>query len=325
MDMDKIESEYKIHELSAEEYPQWNQIVARSSDGTIYHDTRWLQLISDITGTKIAIFGIYHMGALVGGIPLCIKRKGPISIARRAFATPYCNSIVDLDDNEKQYFLRCYLLKILIKLFWKIEITENPFNSSHGKFEIKNQKIRQTYVVSLNDLDNLWRKFSQHLRKQIRRIEREELIIEDHCHPDDFYYLYKITFERQGMCIPLSRLDCEKLINTVNEEGIGVTYCIRLPNGVPCAFQLVLYDQKRCYMTLAGMDRNATKLRTATYLYWHTFKKFAKTHSEIDLVGANIDGIAEFKSKFLGEIIEYKQYNFHKNIAAKIFLGLMRK
>lgn len=314
-----------IRELREDEYPIWNDMVEASPYGTVYHDTRWLKAICQATNGHFTVYGCFHEDQLIAGLPLQIRKKGPLTLARRAFATPYCNTVVDSSWAGNARPLIDAAMAHAAQNHSQTIVTDSPFTASLGLSPRWKAVQRSTYLLDISDSEKAWQRFAYQLQKKIRKAIRLGVTFEAGCQPETFFQLYEKTFRRRGLAVPFSALGFARFLDAVTRDApIGKTYLTRTDDG-PCAAGLVLFDNKRAYYALAGTDIDATDAPASALLLWEIIRDLSSTHHLLDLVGANIPGINRFKKQFAGELVTYREVSCYRSTVEKGLIWLYQR
>jgi hypothetical protein len=316
----------QIRPLGTAELAEWDAIVRLAQEGTVYHDSRWLSLIARAAGNRAHIRGVFLEGHLVGGIPLQVRKRGPLSLARRAFATPYANPV--FRDTLGGLSENCAgtLFEDLAKSYSVVTVAGSPFAMLPGSL-VEGWKLarRATYVLDISDTDKLWARFGHQLRKKIQRAERRGIEIVSPCEPSVFFELYNHTFARQGLRTPMNREGFAGLLTALTDMNLARSYLARTAEGAPVVARLVLFDERRAYCALSGADFSVIKGCTSELLIWQIIQDFSETHSEMDLVGANIESISAFKRKFKGRLVQYQEATHFRSGFEKCLIRLYQR
>jgi hypothetical protein len=315
-----------VRPLGTAELAEWDAIVNLADSGTVYHDSRWLRHIAKAAGDRVHIKGVFLDGRLVGGIPLQVRKRGPLSLARRAFATPYANPVFRDDLGGRTSMCVGRLFEDLAKSYSVVTVSGSP-SALLPDFLGREWKVaqRSTYLLDISDTDELWQRFGHQLRKKIRRAERRGIEIMSPCEPRIFFGLYTNTFARQGLHTPIGSAGFTDLLRALTGMNQARTYLARTADGVPIVARLVLFDERRVYCALSGADFSVISGCTSELLIWHIIKVSSETHSEMDLVGANIESISAFKRKFKGRLVHYQEATHFRSGFEKWLIRLYQR
>ena len=71
-------SGFETRILERQEYGLWDDLAVRSPQGTIFHDSDYLQVVADTSSNKLNIYGCFKDDELVGGCSLFVKSWGGV-------------------------------------------------------------------------------------------------------------------------------------------------------------------------------------------------------------------------------------------------------
>lgn len=304
-----------VRPLDRSEFDAWDGLVRTSPCGTVYHDSRWLRNVSEAVGDSLVIMGVFVGDRLVAGLPIQVRGRWSLSLARRNFATPYANVVTAEDVDTKEIAPSIDGMK---RRFSCLAVTGSPFCNRFPYGPQWHVRERATYVVDIEDVHDLWWRFSHQLRKDIRKARKTGITVLPYCEPEILYDLYTKTSVRRRLNHPLAPGGFVRMLNELVESRIAKTYKAVTAEGRTCVARLVLYDSDRAYCALVGSDREATKACASELLLWEIFQEFSRTHREIDLVGANISGVADFKRKFRGRLVKYEEATCYRSSLERI-------
>ena len=294
-------------------YADWDDLVATSRGGTVYHGTPWLEVISKAVGDEFAVYGIYNGEELIGGIATQDRRRGPLALARRPFATPYTGIVwrdgVDKPDSTGV----ARLLADFSGRYSHTTVTQSPFGSPLALPPGWENVERATYLVDIESSDQLWRNIASEVRNRIRNAEKRGIAVVQSFDPMHFYKLFTDLFAHQGADVPLNERRFVQLINEVVERGIGTPFLAVTDGGTPCAACLLLHDRHRVYYSLAASHLELRKNGAPSLLLWEALKTYEGKLYEFDFGGANVDAVTQFKSKFRGRRVTYAEFSVYRS------------
>ncbi|MDX9972485.1 MAG: GNAT family N-acetyltransferase [FCB group bacterium] len=301
-----------LRALDPAEHATWDTLVRASAQGTVYHESPWLNAVARVIDNPIVIHGMFAGERLVAGAPLQLRRRGPLIVAHRAWATPYAGVVVHPDAWDS---LRSELrdaTQRLTRRFSRLTLAASPFMDSIEAQLPWEQSARATYVLRSRSLEGLWRSLACEVRTQIRRAEREGVTVSIETCPRDFYDIYRDFFARLGLPMPLDRHRFTRFLGQVAEQDLGRLYTARMPDGRLCAACLMVYDRRRAYYSLAASDAALRRNGSESLLVWEAIRNLFVSFAELDLGGANMPHILRFKSKFRGMRIEYTEATVYR-------------
>lgn len=262
------------------DYAQWDRFVEASPQGTLFSSTRWC----DLYDSSYTIYGCYNGDELVGGI---IGWGDDTYFFSGRPLTPFQGVIVKETPDMKYQTKMALHNKIgdaLAQFFAQGMCTI----SNHWSYpDIRpflwggwRVYASYTYVVDMttNSLENL----EKMTRYEVNHTNGE---CRD-CGYSEFYDMYKQTFTRKKLDVPITEGFIKGIFNTLKP--------VALTNGESCV--VFIEDNKRAYYILgASLGGNSSGL------LWQGLNMF----EEVDMVGCNVREIGLFKRGFGGRLTPY--------------------
>lgn len=306
-------------------HDEWDRLAAASNQGTVYHSVSWLQAISQLTGEEVTLWGVYHEGRLIAGVPLQIRQRGPLRFAHRAFATPYGNTMLQSDLEAALYPSLVQALKHLALSFSRVTLTASPFAEPLEEHLAWRPISRATYLLRSSSLGGLWSSMASEVRNRIRKAEKAGISVTMEFLPASFYETYSGVFQRQGSEVSFSKDSFDQFLTTLQAKGVGKVYTARNADRTLCAACLIVYDDKRAYYSLAASHPELKKTGAPSLLVWEVLREVLPGVDEFDFGGANVPHVAQFKSKFRGRLLRYPEYSHDRSIWEKVLIDCMRR
>lgn len=301
-------------------YPDWDDVVATSCGGTVYHRTPWLESISEAVGDEFAIVGIYRGRELIGGITTQVRRRGPLALARRPFATPYAGVVWKDSGGPPNRLGVAKVLAEFSKRYAHTTITQSSFEEPLAPPSHWRNVERATFLVDIRSSNLLWRNMASEVRNRIRNAEKRGIAVVQDFDIGHFYRLFADLFAHQGNSVPLNETRFIQLVGDVVRRGIGTPFLAITNDGIPCAACLLLHDQHRVYYSLAASHLELRKSGAPSLLLWEALKSYEGRLHEFDFGGANIDAVTQFKSKFRGRRVTYPEFSVYRSPIDRILL-----
>lgn len=298
-----------IRVIDKSEYEYWDDFVASSPQGTIFHKSYWLES----SGRDFRIYGYFKGSELFAGLPIFCRKSHYLGFrfASHAPLTAYLGTLFKQSDskyvtrisNEKD-INRDFAIKIK-QDFDVVDFRFSPFQIDIQPFiwEGFSSGVRYTYLLEIQDLKFVWNNMDFKTRGHINKAEKEGIYIEI---SDDFEQTLKLvkkTFERQGEQISFeasairynealnSRGQCKSFVaKNRNDNAIGVVY--------------IVWDEKRSYNLLSGYDHEEGHHGASSLAMWEAIK-YTKNElglNEFDFEGSMIQPVERFFRKFGGKI-----------------------
>jgi len=336
-----MSSELDLVELNASQYNQWDELVKRSPQGTIFHKSWWLKTVTDATNTELRIYGFFRgdrEDELVGGCGISVERRG---FLRLAFSppinspTPYGGVVLkpidakDVRKIESVYKIVINNLNTMYRNNFDYVLLSNHPNFTDIRHFVWNgwePEVNYTYTLPLGKTEEMWNHIS--VRTDIRKAEREGISIENGKSIKDFCNLLHLTYKRQGRNVPVNMDFFDKIYKELKNRGACKIYYAMNNNGETVASAISLCDEKRGYYWVAASNPGLRGSGEPASILWNILKDVSESYDEIDLIGANSPNIVKFKSAFNPELVPYysvKWANRRGKVSGSVYHWMNRK
>jgi hypothetical protein len=286
----------------------------------------WLKTINDSQMGDLYLLVIYENDNPVSYFPLFIKAFIGYKMFLRAPATPYLGPVFKEERTEKQSRI-IHRRNRYIQYY--LDYINNNYYSGHcflppdfvdiREFLWKGwaSLVRYTYINDLRDMDNLWDRFRSKMRNKIKRVEKEEIVVET---SRDIKVLKEImdeTYNIRDKSDPLNAKFYQSLRNNILSTDMGRLYYLRHPSAKEIGVRVVLVYKDSAYDILAGYrrDENVSFSGMNEYFVWKIFQDLSGKVDNFDFTGANIRSIAHFKSGFEGELVPFYQVSLKRRFS----------
>ena len=291
--------------LPEKKFENWNAFVDSSAQGSIFCKTWYLNILN----ADYDIYCLYDNNKIKAGFaytrdvlgfrsnPLFVKYLGvllePIDgslISRRFKEESLTEQILSLLSKNKQF-----------------NYTFHPNYPNWLPFYWKGyrQQTRYTYILNLSKgWEQIWASVKNTVRTDYRKAEKNGIEIRE-ISPDDFYSIYKKTFQRQGgnpplgfarflnICNKLIKINAVKLIASVNSDNEFL------------AAAGILIEKKATYLIWCGYDHTKCVGGEQTYAILNAIRSVIGISEIFDFEGSMIKGIAKYYSSFGGDLTTY--------------------
>jgi len=295
--------------LKETEYEEWNDFVAKSPDGSIYSTPEYLDVLCGVTSANFKILAVTRNDEIFGGIALYERpsRFGTYVAPRLLL---YYNGLV-LKDFETKYPSKQTSRRLEIMA----ALEEHLSKAGYARIVIKNRSTLEdarvfkekewivvpdyTYVAPIADLDNLWERVEQNLRRLINRCSSQGLQFSKEADFENLFRLHFNTHQRKGMSLYLPYDEFKKYFERLSSQGLCQLYHARLPEGRPIASQLVLLGSHPVSHTVcAGADKEFLNMGANAFLRLNVFKDLSSQgFIGNDLTDASLNPVTHFKSQ----------------------------
>jgi len=300
-------TEYTVNCLENSEYKTWDEFVDNSPQGTLFHKSYWLEA----SGRKFLVYGCFKGGQLVAGIPVVCKSKFGVRYASHPQLTPYLG-IVFKPDHDLKYVSRISdqkqisreISKRLKEDFSSIKISFAPFPVDLQPFiwEGFTANVSYTYLLSIDDLELVWKNMDKKRRNDIRRAEEDGIYVETSSNFNEIFSLVEKTLRRQKGKV--DRQIASKYNETLSERNQCKSLLAKNKRGDIIAGAYTVWDNKRAYYLLGGFDPEKSQRGASAIAVWEAIK-FTKKElglNEFDFEGSMIPEVEQFFREFGGKL-----------------------
>jgi len=293
--------------LTEDEFVNWDKFVDDSPKGTLFHKTSWLKA----SGRKFVVYGYFKNAELFAGIPVMYRRILGCRIVSHPLLTPYMGII--FGNHNAKYVKRISQEKEVIRAFAKQ--LKNDFHHVQFRFppgvmdlqpllwEGFSSSISYTYIIDMNiGLDNIWKGMEDKRRNDIRKAERDCIVIEIADNFEHTYRLVEKTFERQAQKAR-SKAATFRYYEALKEMNTSKSFLAKDKDNNLIAVVFLVWDNKKSYYLLGGYDSDKSHHGGSALAMWEAIK-FTQTElglKEFDFEGSMIPPIEIFFRKFGGE------------------------
>lgn len=300
----------EIKEIPKSESALWNTFAANSPQGTIFHTTKWADIISRTFQRSYRIIQCLKNGRPVGGMIFFTHKKLLWQMITPTAYFPFCAPIFYLPVNEKPQKTIHNHLTITSRIeqylgdnydYWILDMPASNRDVRSYLWKGASVEPRYNYVVSLKKREEIFNNFNQSIRKKLKQAENEETVVTESTDTNVMVDLISKSYHRHGMkpLVPESQL--KTFIGEIISLDEVNLYYLEL-NGKIITGRIVIIDDTTVYDFLAGSEDDTGF--GSTYLVASIMEKFAETKEYFDFLGADHPQIEQFKRGFGGELTQ---------------------
>jgi hypothetical protein len=310
---------------SIEDRQKWDDLIANSCGGTLFHTLKWLECMENHTTTKL--LGRTYRGVL---IPL-VAREGAVIVALLPLFLYSCPGVrivksgsynddliylgpVFMDSDslkpEKLQVRTLHLQKALDK-YLKNELKANlvtirlsPFNTDARPFIRDGYDVEPayTYIHNLeNGTDAIWLGFNKTVRQEIKNAQKNGVSVEQGGIEDaEFIYDKLATRYRTNS----SKAFVMDIIRSFSPNNCSVLIAKR--NHERLTGLIILHYHNYAYMWIGFPKMDGEKLYANQLLMWESIKwAHSKGYHILENAGADDIATIPFKRKFNPKLQPY--------------------
>jgi|GEM_PF-1844010 CelD/BcsL family acetyltransferase involved in cellulose biosynthesis len=284
----------------------WDTELARHHQATLFHTSRWLNLLQRTHGVQTERLGIFAGGRLCGLFPVQQRRRGPFILMGSPVsgtATPYLGPLVP--DELLPATLTAFASLIqhrrpaIVHLGFPYAV--NPALVTALGYQFYPQT---TLVIPIRGRtrDDLWQGLKKSCRAHVRQAERRGVEISEAQQPDvleDYLRFERAVFARRGLPPPNPRQYYYELWESLRPAGQMNVFVARCEGHI-VGVQINGIYQGKLYGLHGAVDaRYRDRCYPGNLLEWHLIAWMADHGLELyDMIGGSDPGWGQFKRSF---------------------------
>lgn len=331
-----------VRPLRETEFDEWSNLVSKSPDGSIFNLPKYLEVLCRTAGGRFSVLGVRYGDELAGGVALYERdcRYGthvsprPLlsynGIVLRRYETRY---------PSQQTARQIKIMSAIVNGLSHRGYAQVTFNCGSSITDLRpflsagwSASPFYTYIVPVADLELLWSRIEQNLRRLIKRCEKDGMTVGDDDDFEAFYRMHAKTMERKGQAPYLPELAFRQYFETLRAGNLCRLFHARLPDGRPITTQLVLLGPNPVSHTVtAAADPEFLQTGGTAFLRWNAFKAISEMgFYGNDLTGAGLNPVTHFKSQLGGDLHLFlvasspRTFRYRLGSRAEVFYGKSR-
>ncbi|MHB9026386.1 MAG: GNAT family N-acetyltransferase [Armatimonadota bacterium] len=319
-----------VRELTADEYPLWDQLLEKSLQRSIFNERWWMEIV---TNGGVRLLGCFRKEVLVGGLPIWPCTTLGVRRLRQPPLTPYWGPILPGDGPGEKYITQLSTEFSILRSFaqalesWPdITLQFHPSLTNWLPFywEGYAQYTRYTYRLhDLSDLAQVTNNIHGANRTAIRTAEKHGLTIIDDADVMVPVTMSCLSMERQGAKASSEiRSFWPQLAQAAQERGrLTIAAAVDHVGNIHAADALVC-DDRVCYSIIGGGVPEYRHTCGGALVVWHQIQRTAQKGRIFDFEGSMIEPIELFMRRFGGTqcpyMLVYRNKSLRLNLARAI-------
>jgi hypothetical protein len=329
--------------LGEADFKTWDDIVAKSVNGSLYHSWSWLKIAEKHSDSQLIplVFFDADNNEPFGAIPLFFMKKMGIKMV---FSPPPQSAIrlgpLIVDKGYKQHKLEMAYLAFQSGIDKYIKnlgsnytlIVTNPGLLDVRPFSWAGYLVapRYTYEIDLKSgQEAIWKNLSRSLRTNINNAPKRGINVaesQDVQHLEDLFYSLKSRYTQQHIKLPLK---LEYLKDLYREfGGSAIRIFLATHDGKAVGSTTCLISKNTVIQWVGGTRTDSNNLEANELLMWHTINKaVSEGFNRFEIEGANTSHLCDAKSRYNPSPIIYfeiKKSDLSGHLAERMYL-LMKK
>ncbi|EDY85617.1 conserved hypothetical protein [gamma proteobacterium HTCC5015] len=185
------------------------------------------------------------------------------------------------------------------------------------------QTTRYSYrIENLSNLDEVWGGFQAGIRSDIRKAQKQGVVVERSADLSTFLSLNEMVFKRQGRAAPHP----ESLVKNIDEAAASrnqrAIFIAADEEGRSHAAVYLVWDQHSAYYLMGGGDPELRNSGATSLCLWEAIQFAATVTRSFDFEGSMIEPVERFFRAFGGEPVPFyslsRAHNRWLNLAMSI-------
>ncbi|MDX9972534.1 MAG: GNAT family N-acetyltransferase [FCB group bacterium] len=257
-----------------------------------YLSPGWLGALNDGMGHDIRVHAVLRDGRMTAAVALRRASRCGITVGRKPWATAYNAWTACGASHDSGLFAH------LMRRYWSVRGVFAPCTEVR-RVECGGaaRKTWGTLVLDVRDVERCWLECDRHARQRVRKARGLGVTVALTDDADAFERLYRHTYSRQDLSLPLRTGAIAQTVGLARRGGIEL-YLAATATGEPAAGLVVGWGTDRGYFMLAASHPDLRKTDAVSLLWWTVIEEASRRVSTVDLVGAATPEIERFKRSF---------------------------
>jgi hypothetical protein len=299
---------YELRYLTNPELQNWDSLVERSPQGTVFCYSWWLNAI----GGDVRVLGCFDKERLVAGIPLYFVKRFGIRIVTMPKLTQTWGVIIEPLSGKrvKVSSLEMEILRLFAGELRKFAYFTQLF-SHHSQNWLPfywngfKQTTRLTYVIDdLTSMDEIWKGLRENIRSDIRKAQKLGVRIQPSS-LDEAFPVFEKTFHRQNLHLRYTREYLDRIYRAAHCGNAGECFIAMGTDGQVHAAAFLVWDQRKAYYLVGGGDPDLRNSGATSLLIWELIQFSSKRSKVFDFEGSMIEPIEKFFRAFGASQLTY--------------------
>jgi len=302
----------------------YRKLCAQEKTIPLFLNDWWMDAVC---GENWDVALVLNGSEVVGALPYYYTTRLGFEIIKMPKLTGFLGPWIRYPEGQKQVTRLSYEMEILdalIKALPAFDMFRQRFHYSiHNwlpfywkKFE---QTTKYTYVLTIENLDQVFNEFKSSVRGKIRKASN--LVSVEVDRPlDDFYTLFSMTFERLKIKAPSTLAYMAKFDEALMKRGQRrIFYAVDGKGGIHSALYLV-WDYQSAYVHMVGEDPELRNSGAGMLLLWEAiqFTRNKLSISTFDFLGSMIESVETVRRSFGARQVPYFQIRKANSFAMKM-------
>jgi hypothetical protein len=296
-----------VRELTPGDFAQLDALVDRSTQGTVFHKSGWVNACGRGLLKKVKIFGCFQDGQLVGGCSLFLEKQWGLFTTAYSWCitAPYGGFVLSpppgTSVHKQERFFRDIIESLLHAIeqehFIYISIQNSPDFLDIRPFTWNGweSNVSYAYYIHLNNYGD--KNLDSSAKRYIRKAEKAGIVIEPWSDLSGFYRLYCQAYTRKNLKPPAPMSLFSELYSFIRDTGCGEMIAAKTPEGEVAVAEIIVWDTRQAFSWTAGSDSRFLNSGASTLImndYLNRLKD--RGIPKMNIMMANIPQLSSFAS-----------------------------
>jgi lipid II:glycine glycyltransferase (peptidoglycan interpeptide bridge formation enzyme) len=190
--------------------------------------------------------------------------------------------------------------------FFSVSIRNSPDFLDIRPFTTNGWKSRVLYTYYINLNDKLESHADHLVKKNIRKAERNHIMIEPFSDVSRYYDLLCETYSRKNMNPPCSKNLIVDLYNFIQNQNCGEMVAAKTPDEEIASAEIVVWDTRQAYAWSAVSDSRFNNSGSPSFLRFDDLKRMqARGIPKMNMMTGNIPELSQFTAHLNPTLVPY--------------------
>ncbi len=326
--MGKVE----VRRLEDNELSAWDELVAGSDQGTIFHTSDWLLKTASSLNLTLLILGCYEDEGLIGGCPLLLSNQyNLLKIASSTVElTSYGGMVIANIESTKRRERELHNNKVIAAVrecivqqrFDYVNLVNSPGLQDIRAFTQNgwDSKVYYTYILPISGDIFDW--ISKNARRSVRKAQKLGMYATQHFDTEMYWDLTVETFSKHNSRPSSSKEHLVNMLHMIKDKGMGEMWVARTSSGEIAAAEVILRDSKNVHRWSAASSEEHLNSGATSLLLCEIFNDIKnRNYTSINLMAGNFAHLSAFITSFNPNLVPYYGVELHNN-KYKLLKGL---
>ncbi|OPY69586.1 MAG: FemAB family protein [Syntrophorhabdaceae bacterium PtaU1.Bin034] len=314
----------EIAAIKETDYESWDNFIATSANGTLFHKSYWLKA----SGRPFDVWGAYKSGNLVAGYVASRKSLLGRPVVAPPFLTPYSGFVLKKPEGGPAHQISFQIE--VAKSFAEFLPDQYPWGMSPFSpgvecmlpFLWDNFVVRPcyTYLLDISDPNRVWEGIDGEWRREIKKAKTAGVEVVTDVSFEKVVEVVNQSYERQGLRFRVEEAK-PYFLEIAKRNQCKSFLCID-KTGRELSAAYAVWDDRRLYSLLQGYSDDKSYTGASPLCKWEMIR-FASEElglREMDVEGTGLPRIEAFHRRFGGKLTPRYEIRWGKAIGALIGL-----